>query len=69
MAMRTYSAKIRIRPSLKITFFDTCMIVSLDLIKTTRITNAGITMELNTALPAVVPIPPENPVVSRKRNR
>ncbi len=26
-------------------------------------------LELNTALPAVVPIPPEKPVVSLKRNR
>ena len=33
---------------------------------TVKITSAGITIPLKIALPAVVPIPPENPSVSFK---
>ncbi len=58
-----------IKPSRKMTFFDTLIDESLNIFNATRILNAGMTMVLNTALPAVVPIPPAKPVVSAYINK
>ena len=56
-------------PSLNNTFFETSILLVSPIPITARTETAGITMPLKMALPAVVPIPPENPVASESTNK
>jgi hypothetical protein len=64
-----HSTTISEIPSRSITFLETLILLAKPIPITAMTDTAGITMLLKIALPAVVPIPPENPVASDNTKR